>query len=401
MSLAAARIEQLCRDLVVEHSFSPLEKVLPAAGRAAGLFNACLARLDSDRLELHAFLAWHGQDALELEGRSAALRQALEESSPHLSQRVTANLFLVAESSPALAEAEAALKGVKQGHFLEKILIAPAGVALSEGRVDFHGRIKPRPGVDWFEQHFVSDSGHAAAEAEAVIKAQDGDEANARRLLARGETWATWSLIAVNIAAFLSQYYVAASLRRQLGPGADPGQSLDLALQALGANQHELVFGKGQWWRLLSCMFLHAGELHLVFNMASLFSLGAIVEKLCGPAKFLLIYFAAGLGGSLLSAWHGGEAPSVGASGAIFGLAGALMALNFRRPPHFPLPLATRIFKSLLMPVALTFGLGLMLALGGEGLRFDNWAHFGGLFTGFALVYAWPSLLQKSLRVRA
>jgi rhomboid protease GluP len=180
-----------------------------------------------------------------------------------------------------------------------------------------------------------------------------------------------------------------------------PGESMGQALRQMGANQHELVFAQGQVWRLLASMFLHGGELHLLFNMASLFSLGTLLERLAGSGKFLLIYFAAGLLGSLFSAAQPGNPMSVGASGAIFGIAGALLALNYRRPPEFPRPLAERIFGSLIRPVALAFGLGLLISAGGGPVRFDNWAHFGGLFGGAALVLARPSLLQKSLRRRA
>src|SRR4029077_17115659 len=127
--------------------------------------------------------------------------------------------------------------------------------------------------------------------------------------------------------------------------------------QVLGANEHQLVFGKGEWWRLLACMFLHAGELHLFFNMITLFSLGSLLERLVGPLRFLVIYFAAGLGGSLLSALNPENVMSVGASGAIPGRAGALLALHFRRPAGFPAQLAKRIFGSLALPVALTLAL--------------------------------------------
>jgi membrane associated rhomboid family serine protease len=401
LSEAEQRIEGLARDLVVEEGFSPLERTLPAAGWASGLFHACLVRMDSDNLYVHAFLAWRGQDGDELARRAESLRQALAVVAQGTSQRVCATVFVVAQSQAELGQAEAALGQIQEGHFLQRILVAHAVVALGSGAVHFHGRVAPRPNLDWFEQHVVSPSLHDAREADATIRRQDIEESRTRSLLAKGDAWATWTLIALNVAAYLAVYYVASSLQAQLGSGSDSQQSQDLALQVLGANEHALVFGKGEWWRLGACMFLHAGELHLLLNMVTLFSLGSLVERLVGPLKFLVIYFTAGLGGSLLSAVNPDNVMSVGASGALLGLAGALLALHFRRPPGFPEQLASRIFGSLLWPVILTFALGLGLSFMGGPIRLDNWAHFGGLFTGLALALAWPSLLQKPLRNRA
>jgi membrane associated rhomboid family serine protease len=381
VSAEASRIAEVCRDLVVDEGFAPLDKVLPAAGGAAGLFDACVARLDSGSAPVHAFLAWRGQDPSDLSARGEALRRALELGSRGLSQRVAATLFIAAATPSQREEALAALAPLKQGHFLEKVQLSGAAVDLATGTLSHFGRRKPEPGLDWFEQHFVSGSAHLAEAGDSALERMERDEARARSLLSRGDTWATWGLIALNAAVFLAQY-------------AYP------QMESLGANESGMVFAGHQPWRLLTSMFLHAGELHLFFNMASLFSLGTLVERLSGPGKFLLIYFAAGLLGSLFSALNPEGIASVGASGAIFGLAGALVALKFRRPKAFPAGLAGRIFSSLVGPIALTFGLGLMLNLSSGPVRLDNWAHFGGLFAGFGLAWLWPSLMQKPLRGR-
>lgn len=404
MTELSERIEAVVRDLIIEHEFEPLEKVIPAAGAAAGLFNACVARLDADRCELHAFLAWHGQDAAELRGRSAALRDALRAADSPGMSRVCANLFVVSDSMVELAAVEEALKGVEEGHFLEKILVAPVAVALRSGQVKRRGRAACRPTLDWFEQHFLSSSGHAAAEVLDKLKARELEHARSRRLLGKGDTWATWGLIAINAAVFAVELAVAGHFASRYGNGQDQDRSVELALQVMGANQHHFVFGLGEAWRLLACIFLHFPEyfgIHLIVNMASLFSLGTLLERLCGMRKFLLIYLASGLMGSLLSALRPEGGMSVGASGAIMGLAGALLALKWRRPAEFPLALAERIFSALAVPVAATFALGIALEFWAGPVRLDNWAHFGGLFAGFSLAYFWPSLLQKPLRKSA
>lgn len=89
----------------------------------------------------------------------------------------------------------------------------------------------------------------------------------------------------------------------------------------------------GQYWRLLTAMFLHAGALHLLVNLFALFQLGRLYELMFGTRRFLFIYFATGLFASVASAWWN-VAPSVGASGAIFGILGAFI-FSIRRSPRF------------------------------------------------------------------
>lgn len=99
-----------------------------------------------------------------------------------------------------------------------------------------------------------------------------------------------------------------------------------------------LVYYGGQLWRLFTCMFLHAGILHLVVNLFSLYNLGNLIERIFGSAKFTLIYLSSGLWGSIASTIFAPETAavvSVGASGAIFGIAGAILYLGVRSPQFF------------------------------------------------------------------
>lgn len=135
----------------------------------------------------------------------------------------------------------------------------------------------------------------------------------------------------------------------------------------------------GQYWRLFTCMFLHAGIVHLAFNMYALFYFGPQVERVFGRVKYLIIYFLAGLGASICSyAFSPLFSLSVGASGAIFGLFGALLVFTFlRRDRHNN--------KDILR--YLVFIVGINLILGFSASKVDNHAHIGGLILGAIIAF--------------
>jgi membrane associated rhomboid family serine protease len=129
---------------------------------------------------------------------------------------------------------------------------------------------------------------------------------------------ATMALIAINVVV----YMITASQ----GGGINlPGGQLfsDWALQGLAVSN-------GDWWRLVTTMFLHGSILHLAFNMLALYWLGTIIEQALGTPRFLLVYTVSGLAGSAGALWFSSSlAVTVGASGAIFGLIGALVNFAF------------------------------------------------------------------------
>jgi len=132
----------------------------------------------------------------------------------------------------------------------------------------------------------------------------------------------------------------------------------------------------GEWWRLLTCVFVHGGIIHIAFNMWCLWNLGALCESLYGPATYAAIYLICGVGASLASvAWHPGGA-SVGASGAIFGLAGALIAAFKLGEFSVPRAALTGTLRSLAMFVVYNLIFGAVIG------TTDNAAHVGGLVTG-------------------
>jgi membrane associated rhomboid family serine protease len=134
----------------------------------------------------------------------------------------------------------------------------------------------------------------------------------------------------------------------------------------------------GEYWRLWSVTLLHGDILHLAFNMYALYLAGTIVERWYGPLRYLAFYLACAAAGSTASFVFGGDVPSVGASGAIFGLFGILLAAG---RVHHPVDRQSRALVSQLMfliVINILFG----FASGGS---IDNAAHLGGLAAGLWL----------------
>jgi rhomboid protease GluP len=153
------------------------------------------------------------------------------------------------------------------------------------------------------------------------------------------------------------------------------------ALSLLGAQSNELV-AAGQYWRLGTAMFLHAEPMHLAFNMYALFILGRDIEGFYGHLRFATIYFLSGIAGNVATYALGRpEVVSVGASGAIFGLIGAEIALLVSNRMLFGSSRKRRLLN-------LAFLVGINLAYGLANRRINNLAHMGGLAAGLALGFA-------------
>ena len=144
-----------------------------------------------------------------------------------------------------------------------------------------------------------------------------------------------------------------------------------------GAMYPPLIFEDSQYYRLISCIFLHFGIDHLMNNMVMLGALGWNLEPETGRFKFLLIYFVSGIGANLLSLasdfWTGSLAVSAGASGAIFGLLGALLWVVIRNKGR-----VGRLTKR-----GMLFMVLFSLYVGFTSAGVDNAAHVGGLICGF------------------
>lgn len=145
----------------------------------------------------------------------------------------------------------------------------------------------------------------------------------------------------------------------------------------------------GEWWRILSSMFLHIGVFHLFMNMFALYYLGIVVERIYGSWRFLFIYFMAGVGGGLAS-FAFSFSLSAGASGAIFGLFGALLFFGVIHKKIFLQTMGSGLITVIVINVAL----GLIIP------QIDISAHLGGLIAGFLASAIFQLPRNKNLSIQ-
>ena len=179
----------------------------------------------------------------------------------------------------------------------------------------------------------------------------------------------SFSLMALNVGVFIWMALGGVSV---FSPSSQ-------ALIAWGGSFNEALL-QGQWWRLFSCMFLHAGILHLLMNMYALNSIGALLEPVLGKDRFLIAYFLSGLMASLVSALYHADnfIVGVGASGAIFGLFGVLLA--FISTKYFEAEVRGALGKSMVTTLVINLVYGFQAGV-------DLAAHIGGLVAGFVIGY--------------
>jgi rhomboid protease GluP len=187
-------------------------------------------------------------------------------------------------------------------------------------------------------------------------------------LTARAPVSVTAVLLGINLFLFVVMVLKGASVMQ---PNADH-------LLRWGANFGPLTIG-GQWWRLLTAMFVHIGIVHLALNMWALWNLGMLAEYLYGPKTFLALYLLSGLAASLVSLAHNPLVPTAGASGAIFGVAGALIATLYLGK----LPTPRSALRTTLISLLVFAGYSLVYGFVKGGI--DNGAHIGGLISGLLL----------------
>ena len=178
----------------------------------------------------------------------------------------------------------------------------------------------------------------------------------------------TTALLSINVAVYVAMVLM----------GLSPIEPTSAALLKWGANWGPLSLGP-QPWRLLVSNYLHGGLIHIGLNMWCLWNLGWLAEKIFDPWTYLLVYTFSGLTGSIASLWWHPMSVGVGASGAIFGLAGGLIAALYLG--HLPIPKeAMRATLKSLVAFA-----GYNLFFGAVSKVIDNSAHVGGLLGGLAV----------------
>jgi len=207
--------------------------------------------------------------------------------------------------------------------------------------------------------------------------AQRGEESdNARQPIIR-QPWVRRSESSITLTQVIFGVNIAVFLATALASGSAMNISGEVSVH-FGANYGKYTLS-GEWWRLLTYMFLHGGAMHIFFNMWCLWDLGQLCESLYGRWTFAAIYLVTGVAGGLASiGWNPGVL-SVGASGAIFGLAGALIASFYLGEFSLPRAAMSGTLRSLV--IFAVFNLGFGQLVGG----IDNACHIGGLVSGLAL----------------
>ncbi|MGH3002016.1 MAG: rhomboid family intramembrane serine protease [Gaiellaceae bacterium] len=180
----------------------------------------------------------------------------------------------------------------------------------------------------------------------------------------------TLALIGINVAVYLAEVVATGSFNGTSGWIYEHGA---LFASLCCVNGHIAGVAHGEWWRLLTAAFLHYGPFHLAINMYSLFYAGTILEHVIGRWRFVLLYIGSGIAGSAGAIWLSPNSVTVGASGAIFGILGALFVLERRR--H--IATGGQIVGLIVLNLVFTFALS-NISVGG---------HLGGLVAGVVLMW--------------
>jgi membrane associated rhomboid family serine protease len=193
----------------------------------------------------------------------------------------------------------------------------------------------------------------------------------------------TQVIVGINVLVFLA---MALS-------GVSPVSPTQLQLVTWGANFAPLSLGS-QPWRMLASNYVHIGVIHIFFNMWCLWNLGRLAERIFDRWTYLLVYIASGIAGSLASLWWHPQGIGAGASGAIFGLAGGLIAVLYLGKLPMAKEALKPTLKSLITFAAYNLFFGLVPGI-------DNSAHLGGLAAGLALGAVLAGSVTEPPEIRA
>jgi rhomboid protease GluP len=196
-------------------------------------------------------------------------------------------------------------------------------------------------------------------------------------------TMACIALYVISLALDLSALLHPNGLWSLMSPGME-------SLDRMGMTGRYAI-SQGRWWTLLTAVYLHGGILHILFNVMWLRQLGYMVEELFGTARAFAIFTISGVTGFLLSVGMGSMF-TLGSSGAVFGMLGALIFYGRKRGGHF----GTAIYKQVGTWAIMAFVFGFLFP------NIDNWAHFGGFIGGFlsAALLGFKEFKQESPLIR-
>ncbi|WP_208585908.1 rhomboid family protein [Gracilibacillus suaedae] len=177
-------------------------------------------------------------------------------------------------------------------------------------------------------------------------------------LFNRGKPRLSYLILAINIIIFLLLEYRGGSTNPE-------------TLIQYGA-KYNVAMMDGEWWRIITSMFLHIGIFHLALNMLALYFIGTLVERIYGSIRFVIVYFLAGIAGGMAS-FALNPSIAAGASGALFGLFGALLYFGLKNPRVFFQTMGTNVIFIVILNIIFGFSMP----------QVDNGAHIGGLVGGF------------------
>jgi rhomboid protease GluP len=234
-------------------------------------------------------------------------------------------------------------------------------------------RSGPRP--EWIEEldklrkQTVEIAAEQKKQSEGVNEVMHFDSSN---------LYVTYAIIAINVIVFLLMAINGAGIFDADG----------YTHVRWGSNYTPLTLS-GDWWRLLTCMFIHFGIIHLVMNTYALYMAGVYLEPMLGKTKFVLAYLCTGIIASIVSLWwHKEGVNSAGASGAIFGMYGVFLSLLFTNL------IPKQIRKSLLQSIGIFVVFNLIY---GMKSGIDNAAHVGGLLSGMLIGFVFYTLLKNKV----
>jgi rhomboid protease GluP len=202
------------------------------------------------------------------------------------------------------------------------------------------------------------------------------EEINKVMNFSSGKRHITYTIIGINILVFVAMIINGVSFFEPTG----------YDILHWGANYKPLTL-TGDWWRLVTCTFIHIGIIHLVFNMYALYMAGVYLEPMLGKIKYAVAYLCTGVFASIGSlVWHKEPVPSAGASGAIFGMYGVFLALLLTN--LIPKKMRSALLQSIGVFVVFNLVYGMKAGV-------DNAAHVGGLISGMIIGFVYYLSLKK------
>jgi len=231
------------------------------------------------------------------------------------------------------------------------------------------------------EGQILAPSPHEGSDSHQDLRQNDQpppDRSQSRRGRNLFTAPATYILVGINCAVFLWMIF----------HGVSPKEPTTYQLVHYGATNPDLILS-GQWWRLLTAIFVHVGLIHIATNMWCLWNLGLLGEPLLGPFGLAAVYVLTGVAGNLLSLavnviFRDHDSVGAGASGAVFGIAGILIVLLSNHKLPIPWTELKRLRRSVIQFAGLNLVIGLATVFTNI-IRIDNFAHLGGFICGLGM----------------